>query len=96
MKSLIVTLSVIAGFLVFTNGYSQDKSEVPVISTAEITSSPIPDPAISEIVRNINNARIMEDAVAQVYWETKLNELTQPQIIYASDPKDPFIGLGLK
>lgn len=90
MRSLIVSLSVIAGFFVFTNGFSQDKPDVVVISTAKIFNSPVPDPAISEIVRNINNARIMEDAVAQVYWETKLNELTKPQIINESSTLNLF------
>lgn len=48
---------------------------------SQIIDSPVPDAGISEIVKNIKNARVTNDAAAQVYWEKKLHELTKPQVI---------------
>ncbi|CAN5592666.1 hypothetical protein BH10BAC5_BH10BAC5_07250 [soil metagenome] len=90
MKTLILSISVITCFLAVSNGFSQDKPEGVVYSTAEVIFEPVPDPAVSEIVSNINLARINEDRISQEFWEAKLNEITKPQIIQGSNSGDLF------
>ena len=51
-------------------------------SYSEITNSPVPNPQVSEIVKNIKTARINNDLVSQRFWEAKLQELTHPKVIF--------------
>lgn len=91
MRSIIVCLSVIVIFITVSKGFSQDNPLAMGVLSTEAAFVPVQDPAISEIIRNINNARITEDMNSQRYWESKLDELTKPQIIKGSDSQDPFI-----
>lgn len=53
-------------------------------SNSEIISSPVPNPLVSEIIKNIKTARVSSDIASQRYWEAQLHELTKPQIINSS------------
>lgn len=64
-------------------GFSQTDKQAGN-SYSEITSSPVPNPQVSEIVKNIKTARINNDLVSQRFWEAKLQELTQPKVINSS------------
>lgn len=90
MKSLIVCFTVVASFLCISKSFSQEKSTEVVDTTAQIIFEPVPDPEISEIVSNINFARINEDKVSQEFWEGKLNEITKPQIIQGNNSENLF------
>ncbi|CAN5592377.1 hypothetical protein BH10BAC5_BH10BAC5_07220 [soil metagenome] len=77
-------------FLYSSNpAYSQESKISTGTSGSEILSSPIPDPQVSEVIRNLKIARINGDMAAKEFWENKLNELTHPQII--SQSVDNFI-----
>lgn len=67
-------------------GFSQTDKQAGN-SYSEITSSPVPNPQVSVIVKNIKTARINSDIVSQRFWEAKLQELTQPKIINSSPIK---------
>ncbi|CAN5592436.1 hypothetical protein BH10BAC5_BH10BAC5_07230 [soil metagenome] len=69
--------------------FSQASKISTGISLSEVLSAPVPDPQVSEVVKNINIARNRSDLTSQRYWENKLNELTHPQIITQS--ADNFI-----
>jgi len=56
----------------------------PGTSNSEIIQANVPDPAITEIVKNITTARENNNVVSKLYWEARLNEITKPQIIDAS------------
>ncbi|MBP9095239.1 MAG: T9SS type A sorting domain-containing protein [Ignavibacteria bacterium] len=58
--------------LICTNLYSQTKQ--PGITKTEIISTPVDNPVITEIVRNLNIARTNNDMQSKLYWEKKLQK----------------------
>ncbi len=79
---------IIFTFTLCTNIYSQTKQ--PGITKTDIISIPVEDKKISEIVKNLNDARKSENIEAKLYWENKLNEATGTKPIEASN--NSFIG----
>lgn len=67
----------------FQSGFSQTDKK-PGTSYSEVIQMPVPDPVITQIIKNINTARENNNIADKLYWEGKLHELTNPQIINGS------------
>ncbi|CAN5592517.1 hypothetical protein BH10BAC5_BH10BAC5_07240 [soil metagenome] len=81
-SQLLMALFLFFVFLCSSNAaFSQETKISTGTSVSEVTSSPVPDPRVSEVVKNINIARSNGDQSSKEYWENKLNELTHPQIL---------------
>ncbi len=79
---LLLALLLSVGSLFSSNAaFTQDAKISSGNSTAEVLNSPIPDPQVSEVIKNLNLARNNGDITSQRYWESKLQELTHPQIL---------------
>lgn len=73
------TFTLVLFLFIFSSAFSQTDRIENI--TSQTIDSPAPDIRITEIVNNIKNARVTNDAAAQVYWEKKLHEITKPQVI---------------
>jgi len=84
-KIILITIFFLApAYCVF----SQNK--IPETSKTEIIRISDDDYEISEIIKNLNTARINGNLQMKKYWEEKLNGITKPQII--ETPQNSFIG----
>ncbi|MBS1495128.1 MAG: T9SS type A sorting domain-containing protein [Bacteroidetes bacterium] len=81
MKKIIFTMFLI---LISQSVFSQ-QNKTPGITHTEVTSSSVPDARITEVVKNLNDARLANDLVSTKYWQEKLNQLTSPQKIQSSN-----------
>ena len=82
MKKLYVLSSIFIFLFSVQSVFSQSGTKPSSgNSVAELINSPVPDPQVSEVARNLDLARKNNDETSQRYWESKLNELTKPQII---------------
>ena len=86
MKKLTMFLLL---FLTVQSVFSQYEKKSGT-SYSEIIQSPVADPVITEIVKNIKTARENNNIEAKLYWEGKLHELTNPQIINESPNASNF------
>jgi hypothetical protein len=76
-KFLFTLLAILISHAAFSQGH---KTPGPV--TTQVTSSSLPDAEILEVVTNLKLARESGDVQASRLWQSRLQELTSPQIIY--------------
>lgn len=89
MKFIFTFLSVFVLFFT-TELFSQNEKPVGQPAATEVINTPVPDPQISEIVKHISEAKLNNDIISKQFWETKLNEITKPQVINGSDDQFTF------
>ena len=90
MKNLILLISALFIMMAASVTFSQVSNKPVGDVRTQVTSEPTTDPQVSEVIRNLKLARKNNDSQTKTYWETKLHELTNPQII--NNFPDPFIG----
>jgi hypothetical protein len=76
-------------FLLTTGLFSQTDKPVGPTST-QIINTPVENPEVEQIVKNLQIARSSENLTAKAYWEKKLNELTKPQTITSRPLSENF------
>ncbi|CAN5592322.1 hypothetical protein BH10BAC5_BH10BAC5_07210 [soil metagenome] len=79
MKKLNSIFILLILFMNYSLLFSQEKRGQTL--TSEVTESPVTDPRIAEVVRNLKTAKKSGDVIAKDYWVDRLNDLTHPQIV---------------
>ena len=81
--SALILFIIIFNSSIFTDqAFSQSKISGTAFS--EVIRTQAESPQVIEVLRNLKIARTAGDMAAKEYWESKLNELTHPQIIQES------------
>ena len=86
MKHLNFKFSALILFSIFfisaaisNSAFSQNK--VSGTAMSEAINNQTENPQVTEVLRNLKIARLAGDMTAKEFWESRLNELTHPQII---------------
>jgi len=75
--------------LIFSSSiFSQIDKPLGQPAVTEVISTPVENPEISVIVQHISDAKHNNDTQSRLYWESKLNEITKPQVI--TSPQSDF------
>lgn len=83
-------ITLIVFLILISQSVFSQQNKIPGITRTEVTSSPVTDARITEVVKNLNEARLANDLVSTNFWQNKLNELTSPQVIESSNDRFKF------